>query len=689
MQQSPTAVFRFGPFEFSPTLGELRKSGTLLKLQPQPARLLLLLVSNPGEIVRREQIQQAVWGNAIIVDYDLGVNRCIRQIRSVLPDNPESPRYIKTIPRQGYSFIAPVEQIAHAKGNRSIAPVEVWEVPGDFGRQATGEKSAAELTVNSVPATVTDNLQPLSEPESVDTVPCATNTGTGQLNPPFKAGLAGKSTQWLLGSLAFILIATAVFLWVRSLKHNRSQDFPIRSLAIMPLQNLSNDPSQEYFADGMTEALTTQLAQDSLLRVISRTSVMRYKNTSRTLPEIAKELNVDGIIEGSVLRSENKIRITVQLLNAPRDQHLWANSFERDYQDVIRLQDEVSREIAAQIKSTLAVESLHPELKQISISLEAYEAYTKGRYLWNQGTPDAVKRSLAYFKQAVRKQPNYAFAYSGLADAYLKLGKFGFISQRESYSLGSDAALKSLELDSSLSQPHVVLGQRKAGQDWDWAGAEKEYRQALLLEPNNASAHYLLSSLLSILKRHDEAISETQKAIQLDPLSPSVGLQGGIAYYLAGRLNEAIDAFRKTLELNDTSIGTHVWLGLVYLHQKQSQAALAELQRAVEISNLDPSKNTSWFMPRLAEVYAATGKQEQAEAILRQMELLPAREQSAPAFALICIALGKREEAFQWLATGLQNRDMDITLLAVEPGYKPIRSEPRFRRLLQKMKFPE
>ena len=481
----------------------------------------------------------------------------------------------------------------------------------------------------------------------------------------------------------------AFFGWVRSRKDSRASIPPISSLAVMPLQNLSNDSSQEYFADGMTEALTTKLAQESSLRVISRTSAMHYKNTSRTLPEIAKELNVDGIIEGSVLRSGNKIRITVQLLNALRDQHVWANSFERDDQDVIRLQDEVSQVIAAQINSTLAVELPYPKPQRVLIAPEAYDAYTKGRYLWNRGTPDSVKRSLAYFEQAIRKQPDYALAYSGLADVYLQLGKFGFLSQRESYSKGSEAALKSLQLDSSQSYPHLILGQRKAGQDWDWASAEKEYRQALILDPNNARAHYLLSSLLSILKRHDEAVDEAQKAIQLDPLSPSVGLQGGIAYYLAGRLNEAVEAFRRTLELNGTFISTHVWLGLAHLHQKQFQAALAEFQRAIDISNFDSSKNISWFLPRLAEVYAATGKQQQAESLLKQMELLPVKEQSAPAFALICIALGKREEAFQWLNKGWQNRDMDMTLVAVEPGYNPVRSEPRFRSLLQKMNLPE
>lgn len=657
-------VFRFGPFEFQPEKGELRKSGTLIKLQPQPARLLHLLLNNPGEIVRREQIQQAVWGEEIAVDFDLGVNRCIRQIRSVLLDDAESPRYIRTIPRQGYCFIAPLEQVTPQKEENSSTPTEVIPVPEERDKQGDQKDSTAESAANSLQAT-TLPPQP-SEPSTLV-----------------------KWMPWLAGFAALLLIGTTVFLWFRPLKDSRALSLQIRSLAVMPLQNLSNDRSQEYFADGMTEALITKLAQDTSLRVISRTSVMRYKNTSRTLPEVAKELNVDGVIEGSVLRSGSKIRIIVQLLNAPRDQHLWANSFERDDQDAIRLQDDVSREIAAQINSTLAGEAPRPARTQRPIAPEAYEAYSKGRYLWNQGTLDSVKRSLASFEQAINKQPDYALAYSGLADAYLKLGKFGFISQHESYVRGSDAALKSLNLDSSLSQPHMILGQLKAGEDWDWTEAEKEYRLAIQKEPNNASAHYMLSSLLSILKRHDEAISEAQKAVQLDPLSPSVGLQGGIAYYLAGRFNEAADGFRKTLELNSTSISAHVWLGLAYLHKKQAQAALAELQHAVEISRISPDKNQSWFLPRLAEVYAATGRQQEAESLLRQLQLLPEKEQSAPSFALICIALGREEEAFRWLAKGFQNRDMDMTLIAVEPGYGPVRSEPRFRHLLEQMKLPE
>jgi TolB-like protein/DNA-binding winged helix-turn-helix (wHTH) protein/tetratricopeptide (TPR) repeat protein len=674
----------FGVFRFHPGKLELSRQHTQIRLQTQPARLLRFLLSRPGNVVTREEIRQTLWPDGTTVDFDMAVNRCIRQIREVLGDDSDAPRYIKTIPRIGYCFIAAIGTgpvSPSAQSARLIAPIE--EVPSRNEKTFGAPSHLVELPG--------EHANPVKESGSAAISASPVGTLDTHLSPPSPPVMVApnRSRRWIVLGAGLAAISLIAMFWIRSRQGGKGPVVRIRSLAVMPLQTFSDDHSKDYFADGMTEALITKLAQQSSLRVISRTSVMRFKNTSHSLPKIARELNVDGVIEGSVLLSGNKIRITVQLLNAPLDQHVWAETFERDYHDVIALQDDVSRQIATEVNQTLNGRQPRPPSRPTSIAPKAYEAYIRGRYLFNQGTPDSVKKSLLYFEETIAQQPDYALAYSGLAQAYLAEGNLGLLDQTKSYDVASQKASKSLQLDPSLSDPHATLGDRKAEQDWDWTGAEQEYRQAIRLEPSNSRAHCRLSSLLSILKRHDEAISEAQNAVQLDPLSPAAEFQAGIAYYFARRLKEAEETFKNTLEMNAASIELRLWLCRVYLQEKNFALALAEYQRVLDLAKILPNKSDIPFLSRFAEIYARTGKSEEAEALLKRLQGLPVREQSPPIFALACVALGHQDEAFHWLDVGLHERNVDMTLLAVEPGYDPIRSDSRLRKLLDKMNLPQ
>lgn len=666
--QQPTQRIRFSVFEVDFQSREIWKRGVKIRVQEQPLKILSILIANQGRIVTREELRRELWPEEVNVDFTKGINTAVTKLRESLGDSSATPRFIETVPRRGYRFIAPVDIV-----------MNFTDHPEKDGRPSAPFQNGLEF--NNVVPTESAILTE-SEPIQVLTPEAGTQIA------PVHAEAGWWSKHWFWLGVTGLLLGTLLIYKFLPAPVKSRQTYQIRTLAVLPLQNLSNDPAGEYFADSMTEALITKLAQTGSLRVISRTSIMHYKRDSRLLPEIAKELNADGLIEGSVVHSGKRVRITVQLLDAS-DQHLWAESFERDDQDILGLQDEVSQQITNQITMALAAKRAMPSAKSSLVPPEAYEAYSRGLYLYNQRTPDSLQRSLLYFEQTIQKAPNYALGYGGLAKAYVLIGGLGLLSQRESFDRASELAHKCIQLDPSLAQPHVVLAEIIAGQDWDWAEAEKEYQQAMALNPNDAEAHRLFSSLLSLLGRHEAAISEARRAVRLDPLSLPVGLQAGIALYLAGRFDEAIKDYKRTLELNASSVAVHVWLGLAYRQMGKLQEALGEMQRATEISHLDSNHKGASFLPRLAEIYAAAGRPKQALALLKDLEALPKREQSAPAFALVEIALGKQDEALRWLEAGFQNRDIDMTLIGVEPGYKPIRSDPRFRGLLKKMNLPD
>jgi TolB-like protein/DNA-binding winged helix-turn-helix (wHTH) protein len=453
-------VHRFGAYEFHPRTAEHRKQGIRIRMEGQPLAILTLLLEQSGELVTREEIQIELWPEETFVDFEHSLNAAIRRLRAALNESANRPRYIETLASRGYRFIAPLQTIP-----------------------------AATITVNS------GNREFRDAP-----------------------GLFTKLRRWRLWlalACGLAVLALAAWGW-RNWSHRSLGSGPrpaIRSLAVPPLENLSGNSSQEYLADSMTDALITNLAQIGTLRVISRTSVMRYKGTRKPLPEIANELGVDGIVEGSVVGSAGRLRITSQLIYAPSDQHLWARSYERDLNDIVALQGEVAQTIASEVRAAVTPEERSHLAKRPTESSEAYQLYLQGRYFWNQRTPRGVKESIDFFQRAVEKDSGFALAYAGLADAYSFSSILGVMAPKESSPKAEAAATKALMLDPRLAEAHTALGLVKSHYDFNFPAAQTEFLKAMELNPNYTNAHLFYSGCyLTPMGRHEDAIAEMKKA---------------------------------------------------------------------------------------------------------------------------------------------------------------------------------
>src|SRR5437762_1559648 len=474
--EHPSERLRFGVFEVDLRAGELRKHGLQIRIQEQPFQVLAILLEHGREVVTREELQKKLWSADTFVDFDQGLNKAINKIREALSDSAETPRFVETVARRGYRFLAEVTVVdAAAQKGREPANKAAFQTRDRDRTPSSGEQAARRRLIPS---------------------------------------LARRISGSLLVLLLVILLA-----WTF---HSRNRPpLAIRSLAVLPLENLSADASQDYFADGMTDELITDLGQINSLRVISRTSVMAYKGARKPLAQIARELNVDAVVEGTVFRSGNRVRITAQLIEAPEDKHLWSNEYEGDLRDTLTLQNQVAHAIAEHIRISLNPQE-EAALKSIKVvNPEAYVSYLKGRYFWNKRTADGLKAAVAYFNQAIEEDPNYARAYSGLADTYALLGdwQYAVMTPKEALPKAKAAAIKALQLDSTLGEAHNSLAFCLDGFDWDFESAEKEFRRAIILNPAYASAHHWYAWHLALVGRKTEAIDEMRKEENLDTLS--------------------------------------------------------------------------------------------------------------------------------------------------------------------------
>ena len=461
----------------------------------------------------------------------------------------------------------------------------------------------------------------------------------------------------------------------------------IRSLAVLPLTNLSGDPSQEYFADGMTEELITELAKIRPLQVISRTSMMQYKGTKKSVPQIAKELNVDAVIEGSVQRSGDRVRVTAQLIQAATDRHLWAESYDRDLRDVLTLEGEAAQAIAREIRINLTPAEQTRLASARPVNPEAHEAYLQGRQLWNKRGAENLKRATELFQRAIEKDPGYALAYSGLADTYGILGNNGYLSPQEAYPLAKAAAQKALEIDPQSAEAHASLGFVLFGYDWDWAGAEQEYRRAIDLNPNYGAAHHSYALLFGSRGRLDQAIHEEDIARQLDPLAPRPYTSLAWDLYFERRYDEAIRELTRALSLEPNHYWSHALLGLNYSQKGMHEQAIAEIRRARELGNIE-SQNLVW----LGIAYANWGKRSEALECLTRLNQLSKHDYVVPTLpALLYSRLGDKQQAFAWLEKAYQERDPWLLVIFTqkgEPGFDPLRSDPRYADLLRRIGLP-
>jgi Predicted integral membrane protein len=565
------SLLRFGVMELDLKTGELRKAGVLLRLPPQPFKILALLASRAGQLVTREEIRQEIWGSETFIDFELGLNTAIKSIRDVLGDHPETPRYIQTLPRRGYRFIAPVGTMAAVS------------VPGRAG---------------------------------------------------------------------------------------------IESIAVLPLENLSRDPEQEYFADGMTEALITNLGKISALRVISRQSVIRYKQTKKPLPEIARELNVDAIVEGTVQRAGNRVRITANLLHAPTDRHLWAESYERDLRDVLALQGEVAQAIAHEVQAKLTPQEETRLASARPVNAEAYEAYLKGRHLQFVADPKAFE----FHQRATQIDPTWAPAHAAIVVPTLLLG----LPPMEAYAKARAAALKALELDDTLSEAYSAMGWVRYQCDWDWPGAERDYKRAIELDPTNSDARHFYSHYLLAMRRFDESLIESKRALERDPLSEVLIFHVAWHYVFTHQADMAIEQCRKVLEVFPNSWQGHLFRMWAYEMKGLYEQAIAD--------ELDSKKAA-----RLKRAYRRFGARG-----YWQSRLDYALEQTKQGYVSplhivgFYAQLGQRDEAFAWLEKAYDERSFSMVEFkyhpmaefSYHPMFDPLRSDPRFQDLLRRMNFP-
>jgi TolB-like protein/DNA-binding winged helix-turn-helix (wHTH) protein/Flp pilus assembly protein TadD len=622
---------RFGVFEFDSRAGELRRRGLKVRVRGRPLDILAILLERPADVVTRDELRQRLWPADTFVDFDHGLNAAVNRLRDALGDTAENPRFVETIPRKGYRFIAPVETLDASPDGPAPA-----EAPGPE-RDST-----------------TDRMVPRPRPRT-----------------------------WIIGiAVAAAVAATALTLttvWPRRSGRPGVAATGKVLLVVLPFENLSGTPDQEFFSDGLTEELIAQLGalSPSRLGVIARTSAQQYKDTKKDIGQIGAELGVAYVVEGSVRRAGDRVRITAQLIQVADQTHLWAEQYDRDVVDVLGIQSEV----AMKVVSSLAMEILEGRSSRAVSArvFPALEEYMRGRFYREQATEDSVRRAISHFERAIELDPGYAAAHAGLADCHRLLAAPGWEVERPGDLLprARAAAERALQIDPRLAEAHVVLAMLRFDHEWDIPGAERGLREALALNPSSARAHLYYSGVLTAAGRFDEAIGEARQALKLDPMAPTAGTTLGIRLFYAGRFDEAVAQFRRTIERNPEFPVAHWGLAETYWRQGRRPEALAEWQRA-----LDASDGSSYMRARLAFGLAEAGDAARARALLAEIESARAARYVAPFhLAVIHAGLGEGDNALDQLERAAEDRSGWIMWLDRERAFDGIRTAPRFKAL--------
>jgi len=626
-------LLRFGPFELDLSSGELHKSGIAMRLQPQPAKVLVLLASRPGQLVTRDAIRTELWGDQTFVQFEQGLNFCVRQIRLALGDNADSPLYLETVPRRGYRFIAPVNNVASV-------------------------------------------LSPDSK-------------GSPPVRPPQETKPRLARDRWP-AVLSAVLVALALGLyaghrWI-------SSSGPITNgkviLAVLPFENMSSEPEQDYFSDGLTDEIITDLGQlqPDRLGVIARTSVMQYRHTDKTIRQIGRDLGADYILEGGVSHGTGELRVNAQLIQVEDQSHLWAQSFESQPGDVLKLQDQIAAKIANEIRLKLNSQqqarlNIHPLLNP-----GAYEAYLKGRYFWNRRNQDSYLQAIQYFQQALAKETHYAQAYAGLADCLALIGSLPdpTIPRNIAMPRAKAAAERALELDESSAEAHTSLAFVKMHYEWDWQGAESEYQRAVQLNPSYATAHEWHAYLLMAIGKKEASIAEISQARQLDPLSSIINTDLGELLGYVGDDDASIEQFQQALKIDPNFMLARAMLGVAYLRKGQVPKAIAELNQTAELEG-----GKTWSQPYLGAAFVRSGQRDEAKAIQRELERSVKGEHvHLYPLATLDAELGEKDKAFALLQESFSERQGFLILLKVDHNWDSLRSDPRYESLVKRVGLP-
>jgi TolB-like protein/DNA-binding winged helix-turn-helix (wHTH) protein/Tfp pilus assembly protein PilF len=635
-------IFEFGSFRLNPAERLLLRDQSQIRLPPKAFDALVVLVENRGHLLEKDELLRRVWPDTFVEESNLAQH--ISVLRKALQDGKDGSRCIETVPGRGYRFIAEVREL---DGNATTTDVATRRQPSRW----VGETGVREGGV----------------PE---------RSGPRHRFSGLTYAIAG-----VIALLAVLILALPTWKRLR----NSGPD-PIQSLAVLPLQNLSADPAQEYFADGMTEALITDLAKIPGLKVISRTSIMQYKNSHKRLPQIARELGVDGVVEGAVLRSGDRVRITAQLVRAATDQHIWAESYERDLSDLVVLEDEVSRSIAGQIQKQIAPRAPQQLATLAAVNPQAREDYLKGRYFWNLRSEAGYLKAIEYFQAAVTEAPQYAQAYAGSADAYALLGSMPIakIPRDTAMPKAKEMALTALRLDDSLADAHTSLAFVEMHFEWKFLEAEQEFKRAIDLDPNYSIAHHWYAYDLAAMGRMDEAVAEVKRARQTDPLSAIINTDVAEILYFARRYDEALLQARATVEIDPNFAHAHRVMERIYGEKHMFPEAIAEGQRSVALSSED-----TWMLLDLAGTYALAGKKAQMNDCLRRIYatsggVLP----EVGGTAELYVTTGEVDRAMSVLESTFRRRDGGLILLNADPRFDSLKSDLRFQQLLQRIGLP-
>jgi len=638
-------MIRFGAFEVDLQSRELRKHGRKIRLQDQPFQILALLLAHPGELVTREDLTGKLWPVGTFVDAEDGLNTAIKKLREALGDSAERPRFVETLPRRGYRFITALDE-----------PGAPWRPSsaGPGSERGMGVLLAQEKSTSSAPAAAIHT----SHTKLWIVVACAVTLA-------LFAGLEfGRLREGLWGGTG-----------VRA----------VRSVVVLPLENLTGDPTEDYFADGMTDALITDLAQISALRVISRTSAMQYKGTKKPFAQIVRELDVDAVVEGTVVRSGARVRIDAQLIEGSTDQHLWAKSYERDVRDVVALQGEVARAIADEIRIKVTPNEQASLARTLPVDPAAYDFYLQGLFYSNKFTPDGFQKAIGYLEKATRKDSSYAPAYARLSYCYHLLGFFGPSVLRDIRDKAEEAARMAMELDDTLAEAHFALADILYRDRWDWSGADAEFLRGLELNSNDAEGHRRYGVYLRTMGRSAEAITESRRAQELDPLSSLVNTDVGLALENVGRYDDAIRLYRRTLEMDPNYAFAYYQLGVSISEKGEPANAIEPLEKAVNVSGRNPL-----YLASLGNAYAVTGRHAQARMILAELSERAKREYVSPVdMAVVYAGLGDAGQVVSLLERAYEERSFQLLhLLASDHRFDGLRADPRFADIARRVALP-
>jgi len=640
--------YSFGDFTVDTDQNVLLHNGTPLPMTPKVFETLLVLVEHSGRIVKKEELMNRLWPDTFVEEANLTSN--IQQLRKSLGDNARHPHYIETVAKRGYRFIAPV---AAEQQSGSVN-----------GGDSNGDAKSSRITAFEGTESAARQPKRVKRSETL-----------------FRLS---RSPWVAFVGITIVLIAAMGAALLRSRFLARPEPPSGRAmLAVLPFKNLTGDVAQDYFSDGLTEEMITQLGNlDSRhLGVIARTSVMHYKNSEEPLDRIGRELGVQYVLEGSVRRESDKVRITAQLIKVADQTHLWSREYDRELSHVLSLQEEIAQEVADEIRLTLADKKLTEPASRTSSSptYEAYDLYLKGQFFWNKRTPQGFRQAVDYFQQAATKDPTYARAYAGLANSYALMGGYSGEPQAEFISKARSAALRALELDENLAEAHTALALIVQNYDWDWETAEKEYRRAIELNPNYATAHHWYAEHLAYLGHFDEALRESERARELDPLSLIIATDNGAILYFSRQYDRAIEKLRAVLEVDPNFTHAHI-LEYVYVQKGMFADAQADLEKLRRVDD------SPWSLAQSAYVFGRSGQQVEARRALEKLEQLNRRHQIDPAPILIAyVGMGNKDEAFAWLEKAYSQHSNALTMLKVDPAFDALRNDPRFKDLLRRV----